>query len=255
MAGIFASPIRCSPLPQLSLGNNDLSRVEEGKFSPPQESTEDIVVVAPTIAPKGILITIIGESVAWGLSVMIMIYTLGHVSGGHFNSAVTIAFAASGRFPWREVPGFVASHVAGSTLAILTLKTMFDKTANIKYTVTQFDYPTTIGEAFAWEFFISFVLMLTICGVATDTRAINELSGVAVGATMIINVLIAGTITGASMNPARSIGPALVARNGKHLWIYIVAPILGTITASMLYSLLRLPVSKNPDKGSQTEYN
>ncbi|GFY91384.1 NOD26-like intrinsic protein 3;1 [Actinidia rufa] len=103
MAGIFASPIRCSPLPQLSLGNNDLSRVEEGKFSPPQESTEDIVVVAPTIAPKGILITIIGESAAWGFSVMIMIYTLGHVSGGHFNSAVTIAFAASGRFPWREV--------------------------------------------------------------------------------------------------------------------------------------------------------
>ncbi|GFY91382.1 hypothetical protein Acr_07g0015780 [Actinidia rufa] len=73
----------------------------------------------------------------------------------------------------RDVPGFVASHVAGSTLAILTIKTMFGKTANIKYTVTQFDYPTTIGVAFAWEFFISFVLMLTICGVATDTRAVS----------------------------------------------------------------------------------
>ncbi|RVX23707.1 Aquaporin NIP1-2 [Vitis vinifera] len=140
------------------------------------------------------------------------------------------------------VPPYVLSQVAGSSLAILTLFVMLNTSIPICATVTQFSSPTTIPEAFTWEFIISFILMLAICGVATDSRAINELSGVTVGATVLVNVLLAGPITGASMNPARSIGPALVSMEFDCLWIYIVAPILGTTTATVIYSFVRLPL-------------
>ncbi|XP_034700299.1 aquaporin NIP1-2-like [Vitis riparia] len=143
------------------------------------------------------------------------------------------------------VPPYVISQVAGSSLAILTLFVMLNTSIPICATVTQFFSPTTIPEAFTWEVIISFILMLAICGVATDSRAINELSGVTVGATVIVNVLLAGPITGASMNPARSIGPALVSMEFDCLWIYIVAPILGTTTATVIYSLVRLPLPEN----------
>ncbi|KAK2655745.1 hypothetical protein Ddye_008797 [Dipteronia dyeriana] len=101
---------------------------------------------------------------------------------------------------------------------------------------------TTVNEAFAWEFILTFILMLTICGVATNSRAINELSGVTIGATVKFSVLIAGNVTGASMNPARSIGPALFAWNFRNLWLYILAPVLGTTTATLIYTLLWLPL-------------
>ncbi|KAK2995753.1 hypothetical protein RJ640_007521 [Escallonia rubra] len=212
-------------------------------------------------------LTSVGIAMTWGLAVMVMIYTFGHVSGGHFNPAVTIAFAASRKFPWRQVnysdsarfmkirmavPAFVASQLAGSTLAVGTLSVIFHQRVDIRCTTTQYISPTTHLEALAWEFIISFILMLTICGVATDSRAINELSGVTVGATVLINVVIAGKITGASMNPARSIGPAIVSGEFHHLWVYIVAPVLGTMTACVIYSLLRLPINDNHNLSTNT---
>lgn len=120
-------------------------------------------------------LSIVGVAVAWGLVVMVMIYSLGHVSGGHFNPAVTIAFAACHKFPWRQVPGYLASQLAGSALAVLTLLIIFqDDEDKIKLTVTIYQPPTTPSEAFAWEFMLSFILMLTICGVATDNRAVRD---------------------------------------------------------------------------------
>ncbi|XP_031264873.1 nodulin-26-like [Pistacia vera] len=259
--------LRCSPKPPVS---TDLSLIEEGKASPSVASTITVTTVSPTNAHKIIAelvgtfvimfvgcaswmidqryhITLVGVAVAWGLVLMVMIYTLGHVSGAHFNPAVTFAFAASAKFPWRQVPVYVALQLAGSTLAVLTLAMLFRDQINIGVTVTRYLRPTTHCEAFAWEFILSFILMLTICGVAADSRAINELSGVTVGATMLFDVLIAGSITGASMNPARSIGPALVSGQLHSLWLYILAPILGTTTASSIYCLVWLPLPEKFD--------
>ncbi|XP_059623045.1 nodulin-26-like [Cornus florida] len=271
----FPSPLRCS-LKAASIATDLSSIMEEGRATHSRVSTENIVP-SPTNAHKIIaellgtyviifmgcasmvidgrnMLTTIGIAVTWGLSVMVMIYTLGHVSGGHFNPAVTIALAASGKFPWREVLGYVASQIAASILAIGTLILLFHgpEKKNISYyTTTQYNTRTTTApRAFAWEFIISFNLMLTICGVATDNRAINELSGVAVGAVVLINYIMAGNITVASMNPARSIGPALLFREFQSLWLYIVAPILGTLTACTIYSFLRPPMHERCDKES-----
>ncbi|OAY35828.1 aquaporin NIP1-1 [Manihot esculenta] len=263
MAPVSPSPAGYSPKPTLA---TDLSTIEEGNDgnSPPQASTAEVTVssiinacnmmaelmgtyVIIFIGCGSILIDIkyeisaVGIAVAWGFVVMVMIYALGHVSGGHFNPAITIAFAVSCKFPWRQVPGYVASQLTGSTLAILTLSVMFHGKADIKFTVTQYLGQATDLEGFMWEFITSFILMITICGVATDSRAINELSGVAVGAAILFDMLIAGRITGASMNPARSLGPALVSRTFECLWVYVVAPILGMITASSAYSFIWLP--------------
>ncbi|KAJ0083016.1 hypothetical protein Patl1_12400 [Pistacia atlantica] len=224
--------LRCSPKPPVS---TDLSLIEEGKASPSEASTITVTPVSPTNAHKIIAelvgtfvimfvgcaswmidqryhITLVGVAVAWGLVLMVMIYTLGHVSGAHFNPAVTFAFAASAKFPWRQVPVYVASQLAGSTLAVLTLAMLFRDQINI-----------------------------------ADSRAINELSGVTVGATMLFDVLIAGSITGASMNPARSIGPALVSGQLHSLWLCILAPTLGTTTASSIYCLVWLPLPEKFD--------
>ncbi|XP_044468512.1 nodulin-26-like [Mangifera indica] len=256
---------RCSLKPPLS---SVLSLIEEGKASPSDASTIIVTTVSPSNAHKTIAellgtfvimfvgcaswmidqryhVTLVGVAIAWGLVLMVMIYTFGRVSGAHFNPAVTIALAASAKFPWRQVPAYVAAQLAGSTLAVLTLAMLLHEQMNIGVTVTQYSKPKTHCEAFAWEFILSFILMLTICGVAADNRAINELSGITVGATMLFDVLVAGNITGASMNPARSIGPALVSGQLHSLWLYILAPTLGTITASSIYCLVWFPLPEN----------
>ncbi|CAN1183048.1 Aquaporin NIP1-1 [Linum perenne] len=131
-------------------------------------------------------ISTVEVAAAWGLAVMVMIYTLGHISGAHFNPAITLALASSCRFPWKQV--------AGSTLAVLTLRVMFsNQDVDIKGTVaTRLQGSLSTLQGFLWEFIISFILMLAVCGVAVDTRAINELSGITIGAAVLFNVLIAG---------------------------------------------------------------
>jgi len=191
-------------------------------------------------------ITIVGIGVVWGMVVMAMIYTLGHISGAHFNPAITIAFGVSHKFPWRHVPMYIVAQVLGATLATMTLHVLY-KSVDINTIVNGYSDPTTDLEAVIWEFIITFILMFTICGVATDHRAINELSGVAVGAALLLNVIIAGPVTGASMNPARSIGPAMVAGNYKNVWVYIVGPTLGAIFATVVYALIRVPVSEKTE--------
>ncbi|KAJ0977401.1 hypothetical protein J5N97_012875 [Dioscorea zingiberensis] len=169
-------------------------------------------------------ITFPGICVVWGLAVMVMVYAVGHISGAHFNPAVTIAFATSGRFPWKQVPVYVSAQLVGSTLASGTLRLLFGGKHE--------HFPGTIPagsdmQSFVLEFIITFYLMFVISGVATDNRAIGELAGLAVGATVLLNVLFAGPISGASMNPARSLGPAFVSNRYEGIWVYIVAPIIG----------------------------
>ncbi|XP_059436365.1 aquaporin NIP1-1-like [Corylus avellana] len=182
------------------------------------------------------VVTFPGIAITWGLVVMVLVYSLGHVSGAHFNPAVTIAFATCKRFPWRQVPAYIMAQVLGSTLASGALRLIFTGHEN--------RFPGTMPagsnfQSFALEFVITFYLMFVISGVATDNRAIGDLAGLAVGSTVTLNVLCVGVISGASMNPARSLGPAIVHGKFKSLWIYIVAPILGTICGAWVYNIIR----------------
>ncbi|XP_074589053.1 aquaporin NIP1-1-like [Curcuma longa] len=182
------------------------------------------------------MITFPGICVVWGLAVMVMVYSVGHISGAHLNPAVTIAFATCRRFPWKQVPAYVVAQLLGATLASGTLRLMFGGRHE--------HFPGTIPtgsdvQSLVLEFIISFYLMFVISGVATDNRAIGELAGLAVGATILLNVLIAGPISGASMNPARTLGPAIVANRWTGIWVYIVGPVCGTIAGAWAYNLIR----------------
>lgn len=181
-------------------------------------------------------ITFPGICVTWGLIVMVMAYTVGHISGAHFNPAVTITFTVFGRFPWKEVPLYIIAQLIGSILASVTLALMFDLTPEAYFGTVPVG---SDGQSLAIEIIISFLLMFVICGIGTDERAVGHVAGIAVGMTITLNVFIAGPISGASMNPARSIGPALVRHVYKGLWVYVVGPIVGTLAGAFVYNLMR----------------
>ncbi|KAL6972885.1 Aquaporin NIP6-1 [Sarracenia purpurea var. burkii] len=181
--------------------------------------------------------TLIGLAASTGLAVMIVILSTGHISGAHLNPAITIAYAALKHFPWKQVPVYIGAQVVASVCAAFALKGIFHPIMGGGVTVP------SVGnlQAFALEFIISFNLMFVVTAVATDTRAVGELAGIAVGATVMLNILIAGETTGASMNPVRTLGPAIAANNFKALWIYLIAPILGTLAGAGVYSAVKLP--------------
>ncbi|GMP34493.1 hypothetical protein CsSME_00007335 [Camellia sinensis var. sinensis] len=181
--------------------------------------------------------TLIGLAASTGLAVMIVILSTGHISGAHLNPAVTIAFAALKHFPWKHVPMYMGAQVIASLCAAFALKGVFHPIMGGGVTVPSGDYV----QAFALEFIISFNLMFVVTAVATDTRAVGELAGIAVGATVMLNILIAGETTGASMNPVRTLGPAIAANNYKAIWIYLAAPILGALAGAGVYSAVKLP--------------
>ncbi|XP_031386976.1 aquaporin NIP1-1-like [Punica granatum] len=178
-----------------------------------------------------------GIAITWGLAVLVLVYSVGHISGAHFNPAVTIAFATCKRFPWKHVPAYVAAQMLGSLLASGTLRLLFTGRHD------QFAGTLPTGsdmQAFVIEFIITFYLMFVISGVATDNRAIGELAGLAIGATILLNVMFTAPVTGASMNPARSLGPAIVSNNYTGIWIYLLAPTLGAIAGAWVYNSIRL---------------
>ncbi|XP_004485943.1 nodulin-26-like [Cicer arietinum] len=185
---------------------------------------------------KDKVITHPGISIVWGLTVMVLVYSIGHISGAHFNPAVTIAHASTKRFPLKQVPAYVIAQVLGSTLASGTLRLIFNGKEN------HFSGTLPAGsnlQCFVVEFIITFYLMFVISGVATDNRAIGELAGLAVGSTVLLNVMFAGPITGASMNPARSLGPAIVHNEYRGIWIYIVSTTLGAMAGTWVYNIIR----------------
>ncbi|KAM1689029.1 hypothetical protein PS1_036859 [Malus domestica] len=177
-----------------------------------------------------------GISIVWGLVVMVMIYSVGHISGAHFNPAVTIAFAVTKRFPLKQVPAYVGAQILGSTLAAGTLRLIFNGPQNHFAGTSPSGTPF---QSFVIEFIITFYLMFVVSGVATDNRAIGELAGLAIGATVLLNVMCTGQISGASMNPARSIGPAIASWHYKHLWVYIFGPTLGAVSGALVYNVIR----------------
>ncbi len=177
----------------------------------------------------------LGVALSFGLVIMVMIYALGHVSGAHFNPAVTFAFALSRHFPRSRALGYWTAQVLGALAAAAVVRASLGNHAHDGATLPS----GSQGQAFLWEVVLSFFLMLVIMAVATDTRAVGEAAAIAVGGTVGLDALFGGPITGASMNPARSIAPALVSGDLHALWLYLVAPPLGAASAALTYRYLR----------------
>jgi MIP family channel proteins len=177
-----------------------------------------------------------GVAAAFGLVVAIMIFGLGHLSGAHINPAVTVAFAAARHFPAREAVPYVIAQLAGAILASLALRGLFGLAGDLG--VTQPDHVGLLG-ALVLEAGLSAVLMIVILAVATDTRAVGSMAAIAIGAPIALEALVMGPITGASMNPARSLAPALVSGNLTDLWIYLVGPVAGALAGAAVYAFLR----------------
>lgn len=177
----------------------------------------------------------VGVAIVFGLAIMVMIYAVGHVSGAHFNPAVTFAFALTRHFPWTRVVAYWGAQLAGAALAAALLRGSLGNVADLGSTL-----PTgSDGRAFLWELVLSFFLMFVIMGVATDTRAVGEAAAIAIGGTVGLDALFGGPITGASMNPARSLGPALVSGELRSIWVYLAAPLVGTALAALAYVYVR----------------
>jgi MIP family channel proteins len=177
----------------------------------------------------------VGVAIAFGLVIMAMIFALGHVSGAHFNPAVSVAFALTRHFPWRRVPAYAAAQVAGALAAAAVVRASVGTDAQLGATLPV----GSQAQSFVWEVVLTFLLMFVIMAVATDSRAVGERAAIAIGGTVGLAAMVGGPISGASMNPARSLGPALVAGETRALWLYLVAPVVGAALGALAYQLVR----------------
>lgn len=176
---------------------------------------------------SGGAVTHAGIALVFGLVVLAIVYTFGDVSGAHVNPAVTISFAAAGRFAWREVPAFVIAQLLGALAACGLLRLLFPGDATLGATLPA----GSAGQSFVLEVVLTFFLMLVVLSVSTGAKEKGITAGIAVGSVIALEAMFAGPICGASMNPTRSIAPAVVSGHLEHLWIYIAAPLLGALLA------------------------
>jgi MIP family channel proteins len=178
----------------------------------------------------------IGVAFVFGLIVMAMVYATGHLSGAHLNPAVTLAFTLTRHFPRSEAVAYLVAQIAGALVAAVLLAAVWPSQPAALGTAL----PTVgVGSAFVYEVVLTAFLMFVIMAVATDTRAVGAGAAIAIGGTVGLDALFGGPITGASMNPARSLGPALVSGELYDLWIYLTAPLLGAAIGALAYQLVR----------------
>jgi len=164
-----------------------------------------------------------------------MIYATGHISGAHLNPAVTLAFALTRHFPMPRVPVYWLAQLLGATGAALVLRALFGDVAHLGTTLPA----GSDGQSFGLEIVLTFFLMFVIMAVATDDRAVGQAAALAIGGTVLLDAMFGGPISGASMNPARSFGPALASGTWGHLWLYILGPIIGAVLGAFIYELVR----------------
>ena len=171
----------------------------------------------------------VGVAITWGLIVMAMIYAFGEISGAHFNPAVTIGFAFAKKFPWQKVPSYILAQSIGGIFALFVLWFLFPESDFLGETTPAANFPPY--KAAILEFLLTFFLMVVIINVSTGSKEIGTMAAIAVGGLILLEAMFAGPMTKASMNPIRSIAPALFTGNFQDLWLFIAAPILGAITA------------------------
>lgn len=182
-------------------------------------------------------ITHVGVAITWGLVVMAMIYAFGEISGAHFNPAVTVAFAFAKKFKWKDVPKYILFQTAGAFLAIAMLWILFPESQSFGHT-----YPAAGFEpykAFIFELLLTFFLMVVIINVSNGSKEIGTMAAIAVGAVILLEAMFAGPMTKASMNPARSLAPAIISGNLQHLWLYLTAPFIGALLAVISCKLVK----------------
>jgi MIP family channel proteins len=186
----------------------------------------------------------VGVSLVFGLVIMAMIYAGGHLSGAHYNPSVTVAFTLARHFPLRDALAYIAAQFAGATAAALLLLSAWpSKPALLGTTLPS----VATGAAFGYEVVLTAFLMFVITAVATDTRAVGAAAAIAIGGTVGLDALFGGPITGASMNPARSFGPALASGTWHDLWIYLVAPLVGAAIGVFAYEVVRGTSLSHPE--------
>ncbi|GFP83988.1 probable aquaporin nip7-1 [Phtheirospermum japonicum] len=171
-----------------------------------------------------------------GLTVILIVFSIGSISGAHVNPAVTIAFAMLGPFPWARVPMYIVGQVGGSVLATYAGKFVYGVKAEVM--MTRPLHGST--SAFWVELIATFIILFLTTSLFNQRQSLQQLSGFIAGVAIFLGVLISGPISGGSMNPARSLGPALVSWRFDHLWIYLVAPTIGAILGVFVYRILRL---------------
>lgn len=186
---------------------------------------------------SGGAITHPGVAMTFGLIVLAMIYTVGDVSGAHLNPAVTTAFAAAGRFAWREAPVYIAAQVAGAFSASGIMRLLFPSNDALGSTLPA----GSAGQSLVLEAILTFFLMLVILSVSTGAKEKGITAGIAIGSVIALEAMFAGPICGASMNPARSLAPAVISGHLEHLWVYLAGPLLGALTAIPICCAIRSP--------------
>ena len=178
----------------------------------------------------------VGIGLVFGLVIMVGVYATGHLSGAHINPAVTVAFTLTRHFPARDALAYVAAQVAGAVAAALVLLAVWtDKPGHLGATLPS----VGAGSAFVYELVLTALLMFVITAVATDTRAVGAAAAIAIGGAVGLDAIFGGPVTGASMNPARSFGPALVAGEWKSFWVYLAGPLVGAALGAFAYQVVR----------------
>lgn len=201
-----------------------------------------------TDASYGGALGTVGVALVFGLVIMAMVYATGHLSGAHINPAVTIAFTLTRHFPLRDAALYVAAQLLGAAAAALLLLAIWpDQPAELGATLPS----VGPGSALAYEVTMTAFLMFVIMAVATDTRAVGAAAAIAIGGTVGLDALFGGPVTGASMNPARSFGPALASGNWTELWIYAVGPVAGAAIGGLAYQLVRGEPPKRAEPDAQ----
>jgi aquaporin NIP len=212
---------------------------------PRRALAEFLAVFALVFAGCGAIITdakydgalgTVGIALVFGLVIMAMIYATGHLSGAHINPSVTIAFTLTRHFPLRDALAYIPAQLAGATVAAGVLRGAWtDKPAHLGATLPSVGG----GQALLYEAVLTAFLMFVIIAVATDTRAVGSAAAIAIGGVVGLDALFGGPVTGASMNPARSFGPALVANEWRDFWVYLLGPLIGATVGAFAYQLVR----------------
>lgn len=183
----------------------------------------------------GGVITHVGVALTFGLVVLAMIHAFGDVSGAHLNPAVTLAFCAAGRFPWRATPAYLLAQTAGALAASGVLRVLFPQDRHLGATLPS----GTAMQSFVMELIMTFFLMLVILSVTTGANEKGLTAGISIGSVIALEALFGGPVSGASMNPVRSLAPAVVSGHLTHLWLYLAAPVLGALLAIPCCQLVR----------------